>query len=227
MFKKIGMISALWILALPSIAVAENDLPYCDLLDEKKLIWTAIDEEVTVRTELKGSGYPRGKLYIVFGDGHEILISEGGKYLDDAEDIGCEAQLNAATISLFASLEGQGVYFDTGSLRTMNDLDQALQSDEACKLRDKQRHESPDNQSFLDKVRQTNMWETQFLSCQAILDRLEYNTQGNIETTIEDYKRLLSQNAPLIEVAYSAYGVDIMAFDREKREFYKLYYSGC
>jgi len=199
----------------PAAAQDLPSLPACNIVDEETVFWQAIGETVKLRIELKGDAgtLPRGKSYLTFEDGKEIFLGEGGKYIDDFDrenPPNCAKYLAVAKSPVMSSLQGNPLNMMGIELRSVNDIDKALRMAEEC---------AEDMTSELEM--QSRLYRCNDLKVFAD-DIREMN-----ELSAESFSALISKKAPLIEVPYSTYGVDILAFDPDKRTLHKVSYSGC
>jgi len=231
MFRKFGLFICLLAPALPAAAQTASPIPACDIIDEQVLNWEALGETVTLRTKLQGEeGYlPGAEFTMVLSDETEVELGSGGKFIDDfdpQDPPGCADHLEAATRPILNSVTGDGAFYYSGNFRSMIELDTALHKAEFCKSNNLDYYQTGNGKKYVTEVEKSGSWESQFLTCGPILDRIAMGG-GTPDTSAKDYRRLLAQNAPLIEVPYSTYGVEIFALDRENLKLYKLITSGC
>ncbi len=231
MIKRHFLSLAAVFLMTSSIAALDNPVLHaCDLMDEQTLRWDALGKDVTLRTELKGEtgSVPFADFYMTI-EGREIHLGQGGKFIDDfdpANTPSCEDHLEAAIKPILKSISHEGVFFNSRNFRTMHELDSALHQAEFCNTPPIPYYESEDVKAYLTEFRKTDNWEAAFLSCGPILDIIALES-SQLQTTAKQYQKLLAQDAPLIAVPYSTYGVDVLAIDVENYTTHNLFASGC
>jgi len=213
MMKRLFLIAGIFGLMMsPAQAQSDFVLPACDLVDEETLYWETIGEDVTLRIELKGESgaLPWGITYLTFQDGEEVILGEGGKYIDDftADNVPtCEDHLRVAKDPVLTSIRQSSPTYIWGvPLKSMSDVEKALELSKTCQEDDPQL--------------------TPMIDCRDILQfAKDFQSQNEIDPEV--YKNLIDQIAPIIQVPYSTYGVDIYAYDQTARKFHKISYSGC
>lgn len=209
----------------------------CELSIEEDVYWAVMDETVTLQFTMKGDGhhFPEGNVTMIFSDGHEMEIARGGKYIDDAEDIGCTAQVEFVKSSIVGNLSGKyKSWIYEHELSTLQDAE-ALFTDEAFCSRtilpytETWLHESSNGErgeTRLTKIENSSIWQTQFLNCNPVLENISFIYEAPSGMDIETYNRLLKQNAPFIDIPY-AYGSDTFVFDKENYALIPFSNSGC
>jgi len=194
----------------------------CVLTDQQSVYAVAMDQQVTLITEMSGEAglLPGADFKLVLSDGQTIDLGSGGKFIDQ-DGMPCDMHLKEATSPITNSLGGQGVFFDSQEIVDMRSFDKLLRT---CKPMEK-----PADDWMVDvfeKSREARSWQSNYLNCEPIVWMMEMGADFS-KTDIDTFDRLLSVNAPLIAVPYSAYGWNIMALDLENAKAVELFYSGC
>ena len=208
----------------------------CDVSVQEDIYWAAMDETVTLHFSytIKGDGEsePTSKVHMEFSDKSKILLDENGRYIADAEDYGCEAQISTVKRQLIGNLSGKYKSLYAGTpVATMREVATLLEDDAFC-AQDINPYvtqwlaKEHKGESNLSKIRQSNIWHSQHLTCNPILETVVFLDGAPGGMTIDTFNRLLAQDAPLIDVPY-AYGATTYAFDRETRKLIPFSESGC
>lgn len=204
--KLTGLLFATAISVAGASAQSAAGLYSCSMDDRRSVYWEAIGETVTLRSELFGyqTFLPEGRQSLIFSDGYELLIGLGGKYIDEV-NLGsvpsCDEYLAASNGATLASLS-EPVARDVAPFDDMAELDTERPRAEAC-------------DANADMYTQHGG-----LFCEQ-WDELNRNFHGQED----QYRKLVSQRAPIIAVPYSTGGVDYLAFDSTGRTIHPLFYS--
>jgi len=206
----------------------------CELTVQEDVHWAAIDETVTLHFTMKGDGeyFPEGKVTMAFADGREIELARGGKYIDEGDDIGCAAQISTVKSALIGNLSGQYKSFAyERELTTLREAE-ALFNDEAFCAQTLNPYttdwlaEAEGDETRLSKIEQSSIWLNQYLTCNPVLENIPFIDGEPSGMDISTYQRLLSQDAPFIDIPY-AYGSETFVFDRENLALISFSVSGC
>ena len=237
MAKYISILSALFLsLFMSAQAHANSQASYqaCDMTVQEDVYWDAIGETVTLHFTMTGDGqyFPTGTVHMEFSDKQKILLTEGGKYVDDAEDIGCAVQIESVKSSLIGNLSGTyKSYYAQESVSTMGEV-AALLADEAFCAKEINPYttewlaETNGRESNLSKIENSNVWYSQYMQCNPIVENISFRSGKPDGMNLETFNRLVADNAPLIDIPY-AYGADTHVFDRETRKLILFSTSGC
>jgi hypothetical protein len=216
--------------ACPAFTQDMTSLPNCDLVDVQSVYWNTLGEDVTLRTELwsDGKALPSAKFFLTFADGQKIELGKGANFIEDyIPEHYCQEHLKAAKTPIVNSITKDGIFYYADNFHSMTDFNLALLQAEFCKTDNPNYYVTGRGKEYVAKVRRSGSWESQFLTCGPILDKISLSS-GDIDPsfTVQDYQRLLSQDAPLIAVSSSAYGVNVYALDKEYRTLHNLNLSG-
>ena len=228
MFKKIMIAAAVLTAGLSQTAQAESGWPVCDYTDTQTVTWAGIGEDVIVRTEITSDGedYPRGKVFLTFEDGQEIPVGDGGKYVDEA-GIGCDVQAAEANAELIDSIQ-TGVDLYGTSFTRLRDFDAALQKVEYCDTGENMDfYKTGPGAEYVTVLRKGDSWASAYADCSAIMRNAVEMSENINMLDKKVYDDLVANDALLITVPYSSYGVDIVVLDRTNGKIHTLFYSGC
>ena len=214
--------------------IANAGYQACDISVQEDVYWDAIDETVTLHFTMAGDGeyFPSGTVHMEFADKQKMLLAEGGKYVDDAEDIGCAVQIESVKSSLIGNLSGKyKSYYAQESVSTMGEVaallaDEAFCSQEINPYTTEWLAETNGRKSNLSKIKNSNVWYSQYMQCNPIAENISFRNGEPDGMNLETFKRLVADNAPLIDIPY-AYGADTHVFDRETRKLIIFSTSGC
>ncbi|MEM6411858.1 MAG: hypothetical protein AAF683_10030 [Pseudomonadota bacterium] len=201
--KLTGLVFSAITMAFGGVAQTPAELYSCSMDSRQSIYWQAIGETVTLRSELFGHETfpPEGRQSIIFSDGHEVVIGEGDKYIDDATSAvfpTCEEYLLASNGATISSLNSPAPA--TGDITF---LAQARPSAKAC------------DASAGRYDRHGGLFCEQW-------DEIEANFANDQQL----YDRLVAQRAPIIAVPYSTAGVDYLVYDHIERAVHPLFYAG-
>lgn len=223
---KISLLTlALFSVAAPSFAqnfAQDNEPPRiaaadmrCDINDERRLRWEAMDQEVILRTKLTTGphgGLPRGDLSLILENGTQIDLGGGGKYYDLApqELTNCQEHLTAAIGETVGSLEG-GVYHPHLTLKS---LMEEITYGKDCV--DAQGTPKEADETASNKCQLANSLYERFAE-----------EQPNSGLSEQDLIALQEADAPLITIVRSTYYSETGVYDARSHKIHILYYEGC
>ncbi|MEO1406908.1 MAG: hypothetical protein AAFV54_10520 [Pseudomonadota bacterium] len=205
--KLTGLVISAIMMAHGAAAQTAAELYSCSVDQRQAVYWQAIGETVTLRGELFGyeTFPPEGRQSLIFADGYEVVIGEGGKYIDNSvRDLApsCAEYLMASIDPTLASMSNSSSRGSAG-FSDMAALDAARASSAACSD-------------------QTGRYAKHGgLFCEQWSD-LDTNFDGRDAL----YDRLVDERAPIIVVPYSTQGVDYLAYDPSERTFHPLFFAG-
>ena len=198
----------------------------CNLKDSISVHWQALNETVTLHTEVSQEGdyYPRAKLKLEFSDGKTLDLGDGGKYYDDySQDNApsCEHIVAAATNPTIVSLndktslwrpelyEKTSPYenFDIKIYRNMSDLRADLLFSQSCDMKDEDYEVAS--------------------RCASLENITEEISRNKSNFPKHKFDSLVTNNAPIITVSRSTYYSETYVYDRGENTLYNLYYEGC
>ncbi len=197
-----------------SIALADMR---CDINDERRLRWDAMNQEVILRTKLtkdSDEGFPTGQLSIILENGTEIDLGGGGKYYDETYIevlTDCEKHLGFAIGATVSSLSGRKDYYPHLTLKSlMEEIDYGKNCVDA-------------------DGRPKDEDETAALECEMANYLHERFTEELPHSGLSDQAldALRDANAPLITINRSAYYSETAVYDARSNKIHVLYYEGC
>ena len=185
----------------------------CDINDERRLRWEAMDQEVILRTQLikdSDAGLPIGHLSIVLENGTEIDLGSGQKYYDDGpieEMLDCQKHLAQAV-----EMTAESLLVPKPQRESLKSLLAYIDYGKTC----------TDPQSALDEQKAGyDCYEASFLG--------ESFAEGQPQSGLsrQALDALGEAGAPLITINRSAYYSETAVYDARSNKIHVLFYEGC
>lgn len=197
----------------------------CDITDIQDLYWPAMDQTVTLTTQLTSgeNPWPDGTLALRLADGHVVDLGKGSKYIDDydpANPPSCQDHLAVAQADTLHSLSPElaedlsrnpWVEIEQRHFRTLGNVSAYSVLGQDCM----------DSQNLQGR-------RPSFTCMQAAQFRERY-MEGleNSAITAETYRNLLDNDAPVITLRRSAYYSETFVYDTRDTKLYRIFTSGC
>jgi len=205
----------------------------CEMTDEADVYWAAIDDIVTLKFEMTGDGeyYPTGKVIVTLSDGSELLSVSVSKFVEEG-DLSCSAELKAVKSQFINSFSGENKSFlYERELSTLTEAAALFTDEEFCaQTINPYTHEwlaeTEKTETRMSKIEKSDIWQTEYLTCNPILEEISFEEGQPSGINIETFQRLLAQDAPFLDIPY-AYGSETYLYDHKNQSLIPFYASGC
>ncbi|MEP6343020.1 MAG: hypothetical protein ABJ275_06865 [Maricaulaceae bacterium] len=228
MLKKLSLFT-LTSLSLFSYGMAYSSAKLCDITYQDDITLPSTGETVTLKyiVEKNEQNIINHNVYMVFHDGYELSLPMGTMCLDQA--LGCQDIALRLHESLKRSLSGKAHYAGH-EISTMGDFATLIADDAFCAQPllpyVEESFASQDGDAQLTKVKNSNIWQSDFLHCNPILENLTFTNGEANGFTKSQFWRLVEQDAPIFSIPY-ANGETYYAYDAQTRELKLIETQGC